>query len=145
MVTDFSIITQIKEVKQQKEELSKREAELSKPMLNDISFISELYEWFNEINEQRDCPPRRGCARLKKQFIFIVLFLYSPRTLSGGEIRRGVRDALAQVLSFKSPTGVSNLCTDIMFLYNNYKDFSSEVEHIYTEISSRLKSKEPID
>ena len=141
MVIDFLVISELESIREKKRRLSERESELSLPKLQDISLIPALYEWFNEIQDNRDCPARRGCARLKKQFIFIVMFLYSPSTLAGGKIGNGIRDAISEVLEFKSPTGVSNLCVDVTFLYDTYPDFSRDIEYLYTEIVNRLKVK----
>ena len=67
------------------------------------------------------------------------MFLYSPGTLAGGKIGKGIRDALAKVLGFKAPTAISNLCTDVMFLYSNYKDFRRDINCIYVQILERFK------
>lgn len=139
MIIDFLVISELKTIREKKRRLSEQEAELSVPRICDISLIPMLYDWFNEIQDNRNCPARKGCARLKKQFIFIILFLYSPSTLAGGKIGNGIREAISDVLEFKSPTGVSNLCADVTFLHDNYKDFQSDIEYIYTEIVNRLK------
>ena len=48
---------------------------------------------------------------------------------------------LARILGFKSPTGISNLYVNVMFNYNNYKDYRTDINYLYTEIINRLKIK----
>lgn len=141
MVQEFSIISELKSLREQKSRLSEREYELSTPKLISLEYIPMIYEWFCELVGNCGAPERRAGVRFRKQFIFIVLFLYSPSTLAGGKIAKGIRDILADILGFKSPTGVSNLCTDVTFLYNNYKDYRQSTDCLYTEIINRLKIK----
>ncbi|WP_433804905.1 hypothetical protein [Bacteroides sp. KG122] len=48
---------------------------------------------------------------------------------------------MAETLGFKSPTGISNLCTNMMFNYCNYKNYRTDIDGIYTDILNRLKAK----
>lgn len=136
----FSEIAEIKSIREQKSRLSEREKELTEPMLTDLNMIGQLYEWFKEILVSRNCPGRVDSVTQRKKFIFIVLYLYSPSTLAGGKIAVGLRDYLAITLGLKAPTGISNLCTNIMFLYDNYKNYRKDIEWIFTEITKRIKS-----
>ena len=38
-------------------------------------------------------------------------------------------------------TGISNLCVDVTFYYNNYKDYRADIDYLYTEIINRLRFK----
>ena len=61
--------------------------------------------------------------------------------MAGGKIAKGIRDILADILGFKSPTGISNLYVNVTFNYNNYKDYRADIDYLYTEIVNRLKFK----
>ena len=141
MVKEFSVVSELKTIREQKSRLSERESELSIPKLTDLELISEIYKWFCELVRNCGLPERRAGIRFRKQFIYIIMFLYSPSTLAGGKIAPGLRDILAGLLGFKSPTGISNLCVDVTFYYDNYKVFRQDIEYLYTEIINRLKFK----
>ena len=57
MVNDFSIIEQIKLVKEKKEKLSRIEQNLSSPILTDKSLIPEIYELFKRVLSEQDFSP----------------------------------------------------------------------------------------
>lgn len=137
----FDKISELKHIREQKSKLSERESELTRPFLTDLSLIATLFVWFNEIQADRVCSPRVDSVIQRKKFIFIVLYLFSPSTLAGGKIANGLRIVLAEILGFKSPTAISNLCTDAVFLYSNYKDYRNDIDSLYGEIFKRLKIK----
>lgn len=139
MVKEFSSIVELKSIREQKSRLSERENELAEPMLTDLSMIPRIYEWFKDILSARDCPPRLESVTQRKKFLFIILFLYSPSTLAGGRLQNGVRAALRKVFPDIAPCVISNNIADITFIYQNYKDFRSDVEEIYEEIRRRLE------
>ena len=47
MAKEFSSISELKSIREQKSRLSERENELSTPVLTDLSLIQEIYVWFN--------------------------------------------------------------------------------------------------
>ena len=81
------------------------------------------------------------CITQRKKFLFIVLFLFSPSVLAGGRMPNGVRKSLEEVFRNVKPCTISNNLADVVFLYQQYKDFRQDIEYIYTEIVSRLKFK----
>lgn len=141
MVKEFSAVSELKSIREQKSRLSERERELIKPILKDLSLIPVIFGWYCELKGNCGLPERRAGAIFRRKFIFIILFLYSPSTLAGGKIAKGIRDILADILEFNSPTGISNLCVDVTFYYNNYKEYRADIEYLYTEILNRLKIK----
>ena len=129
------------EAVKQKSRLSERENELSRPFLSDYSLIPTLYAWFKEILANRDCPPNPESVNQRKKFLFIILFLYSPSVLAGGKMPDGLRDALCRMLGMNIGSTISKNCADVVFLYQNYKDFRQDIEYLYNQIVKRLKSK----
>lgn len=133
----FSRILEIKNIRELKTGLSKREAELIHPTLTDINLVGKLYEWYQEIlttgSEWRDNSLRR------KKFIFIVLYLYCPEALAGGRMKYGLREKIAEVLSISRSNSISNDINNIVFSYQVYKDYRQDVDNIYGEIMGRLK------
>lgn len=138
MVKEISSICEIKHIREQKSRLSERERELTQPILSDLELISKMYEHYTRFIEMPSA--RRAAVRYNQQFAFVMLFLYSPSSLAGGEIRRGgLRDKLADIMGFKSHTGVTKLCKDVMFNYNNYKIYRMEIDYIYTRLTEYVE------
>lgn len=141
MVKEFSVVSELKTIREQKSRLSERENELSAPVLSDLELIPVIYEWFKEVLSEMDFPPQVESITQRKKFLFIVLFLFSPSVLAGGRMPNGVRKTLEEVFPNVKPCTISNNLADVVFLYQQYKDFRQDIEYIYTEIVSRLKCK----
>ena len=141
MTKEFSSIMELKTIREQKSRLSEREQELSAPMLTDFSLILEIYAWFKEILSGMTCPPNPESVIQRKKFIFIILYLFSPSTLAGGKMTPGLRDDLAKVLGVNSKSTISDNCADVVFLYQNYVDFSEDITCLYGHILDRLENK----
>lgn len=135
----FSEISELKTIREQKSRLSEREAELTQPMLTNLSMVEVLYEWFKEILASRNCPPNIESVTQRKKFIFIVLYLYCPSALAGGKMVKGLREKLSEILGVKAPSTISNNISNVVFIYNQYKNFRRDVEWVYSGIVSRLK------
>lgn len=141
MVKEFSTISELKSIREQKSRLSERENELSVPMLTDLSVITEIYDLFCEIQGNRDCSGRNESAHIRKKFIFIILFLYAPSVLAGGRMPIGLRNAIADAVKISDITFISHNVETVVFMYQNYKDFRQDISYLYTEILNRLKFK----
>lgn len=140
MVKEFSAVSELKSIREQKSILSEREQELVKPLLSDLSLVSVLYDWFKDILESMGFPPRVDSPHQRKKFIFIILFLYSPSTLAGGRVSNKIREELSKVVSCY-PSYISHNIENVLFLFQQYKDFRQDIDYIYTEIVNRLKVK----
>lgn len=141
MVKEFSTISELKTIREQKSRLSERESELSAPILADLNLIKELYSWFCEINGERDCPGRNASVHQRKKFIFIVLFLYAPSVLAGGRMPIGLRDCIAEATGISDVTFISHNVETVVFMYQHDKHFRQGIDYLYSEIINRLKFK----
>ena len=144
MTKEFSSIIELKSIREQKSRITERENELASPELKDLTLIPKIYGWFKEILAGRDCPPNPESVTQRKKFLFIVLFLFTPSTLAGGRLPNGVRSALAEVMPDVSPCVISNNIADILFIYQNYNDFRSDIGEIYEKILGILREKNAI-
>jgi hypothetical protein len=134
----FSRIEEINAIRALKSELSEKERILTEPIMTDLDMISTLYMWFRDIVSEKEAF-RPGNVSLRKKFLFIVLYLYSPSSLAGGKIRNGLRKKITEVLGLASETTLSDNRNGLVFAYRMYKYFRQDVERIYTEIVNRLK------
>ena len=133
----FSVIADIEAIRHEKSRLSAREAELSRPLLHDLSLVGKVFRLFREAERACGTAGRVRGAESKQTFIFIVLFLYSPSSLAGGQIRRGLRDKIAETIG-NSVTLVSHY-KDTMFRYRHYKLYRENVDAIFCHVVSGLR------
>lgn len=141
MEFDFDKIIRLKEIRIEKSALSEKETSLSEPILRDRCMICGLYNLFKDALNEKGCPPRAESVTQRKKFIFIVLYLYAPSVLAGGKMPKGLREEICKALNFHSVSTISDNCSDIVFLYQNYSNFSSDVKDIFEYIMSRLDVK----
>ena len=83
-------IDRIVEIRKLKADLSGEETRLSSPVLDDFSLIDGIYDVFT-----RSVRNDRGVVILRKEFLFIVMYLYSPSTLAGGKMEKGLREKIS--------------------------------------------------
>ena len=83
---------------------------------------------------------RKLGAIQRKMFVFIIVLLYSPSTLAGGCLNRGVRDGLAYALKLNAPSAVSRICSDLIFSYQHYRDFRLDVDNKIALMEGKLRS-----
>ena len=133
MIKEFSVISELKSIREQKSRLSERELELSEPVLYNYSLIREIYEWFKEILSGLTFPPRDNSPIQRKKFIFIILFLYSPSTLAGGKMKVGLRDKIAEITGCTGSL-ISHNCEDVTFSINSI----SHIDKIFTVFTLKL-------
>ena len=141
MELNFNKIIRLRKIRIEKSELSEEENALTLPMLSDKTLNREVYKTFVEILNERGCPPNIDSVTQRKKFIFIILYLFSPSSLAGGKMAAGLREEMSKVLDIQSKSTISDNCADVVFLYQNYGDFSRDIEYLYTEIVNRLKIK----
>lgn len=141
MELDFNKIVRLKKINEEKKDLINEEKVLASPILTDRSLVKDIYSIFTDILNERGCPPCIESVTQRKKFIFIILYLFSPGTLAGGKILHGLRSEIADAIGKISGTSISNNCDDVVFLYQNYRDFSGDIEYLYTEILKRLRCK----
>lgn len=137
------IFNQINGIITTKEALKKLQGEyntLTLPLLHNTALLPNILHWYEETAPEMDTTSRDAKALHSQCFIFIVTMLYSPSTLAGGKLSLGLRSQLSQMLHFKSPTSISNIIPNLMFLYNNYKSYKQRIDTAFDYILNKLKS-----
>lgn len=127
-------IDRIVEIRKLKADLSGEETRLSSPVLDDFSLIDGIYDVFT-----RSVRNDRGVVMLRKEFLFIVMYLYSPSTLAGGKMEKGLREKIGEVLGIYGKTVISDNVSTLMLTYNVYAYFRSDVGHIFREVIKWLR------
>lgn len=142
MGNNFFRIKELLSVHQQKEELERKEIELSIPVLTNLEYVPEIYDWFCEFAGYEEHANLRVDDKL--QFLFIMEIFYTPISLTGCRTVGGFRRVLTWVLGYKSRTIVSNYQKCLLTNYYNYRKFREQVEARYSAIYNRLKEREMI-
>lgn len=140
MPIDFRKIVELKKTREDIANLVEYERGLSRPVLKDFSLVEVMYRIFKDILSQRDCAPDIESVTQRKKFVFITLYLFCPGVLIGGCMPKGLRKALSMTLGVRSGTSISNDCDDVVFLYQNYKDFCEDTDSLFDEILRRLEA-----
>ena len=109
--------------------------EALKPRLSDTSLIGEMYEHFRNFIKSLG---KSHHSERRREFMFIIAYLYCPSVLIGGSMPRGFRGILKDLLHVESPSAISNYTADLFFLYNHYKDFREIVEGAYNYMSQAM-------
>lgn len=136
MTKEFSSIIELRAIREEKSRLSERENELARPMLTDLDMIPIVFGWFKDLTKGL---PKRNKSILIKEFIFIILFLYSPGTLAGGKMKGGVREVLGEVLGIVGKSSISDKIGIITFYWRTYKYFRQDLNAIYPAIVEKLR------
>ena len=105
--------------------------------LNDLSLIPYIYKWYRDCAaENKFSSDRRN--NNYKQFIFIILLLYSPASLFGGKIRNDLRTSIADLLHLRANTIVYHMRDRVVVWIGTYKIFADEVAIAYEDIMMHL-------
>ncbi|MCI2145824.1 MAG: hypothetical protein LKK08_06210 [Bacteroidales bacterium] len=121
-------------------ELTCRNKTLAEPVLTDMSKIPELWKLFQEILAERGNGEKIKGTYDRDKFLLIVVLLYSPATLSGEKMGKGLRDVLAECFGLNAPSAISDNVRDVIFLWENYSSFRDDVKYIWSEIKKRQVS-----
>lgn len=106
--------------------------ELAKsPKLKDLSLIPKIYEVFEEM--------KGGNVTVndRKEFIFVVVYLYSPYKFFGGKMPQDMRNIISRTTNVDSAY-ISRICTELIILYTTYKDFRNAVDELLRNIQQTI-------
>lgn len=130
-------IDNIQEIKELRQRLEGLEYRILKPILTDLNHIPMLYEWYKGIADDKTILHRAKSSEYKQAFLYAVLMLYCPRSISGGSLIYGLRQKLA-ILFDLSPAHISNLIKDISFHYKKYSEFRNECDKVLSEFQDGI-------
>jgi len=106
-----------------------------KPKLNDVSLIPRLYEWYCQCADKFGFKTDKNGR--KKQFVFIVLIYFSPASIFGGEVRKELRNAIADIFGIKG-IGIYRMRDNAVAWQSTYKTFAAETDKAYRHIDALL-------
>lgn len=102
------------------------------PKLKDLNLIPKIYKVFEELkgNEIK--------VNDRKEFIFVVIYLYSPNKFFGGKMPQGLRRAITKAAKVTCASVISATCTELMVLYTTYSDFRQGVDNLINAVLEKL-------
>ena len=102
------------------------------PRLKDLSLIPKIYEIFEQIKG------KEIKVNDRKEFIFVIIYLYSPNKFFGGKMPQGLRRAIAKTTRATCASVISATCTELMVLYTAYSDFRLGVDNLMNAVLETL-------
>ena len=98
------------------------------PKLKDLNLIPKIYKVFEELKG------KEIKVNDRKEFIFVVIYLYSPNKFFGGKMQQGLRRAITKATKVTCASVISATCTELMVLYTTYSDFRQGVDELMNKI-----------
>ena len=103
------------------------------PRLKDLNLIPRVYEIFKGVKGDDF-----NTINARKQFIFVVIYLYAPCRFFGGKMPKGLRNEISRASGVSCANTISNSCTELMVLYTAYSDFRQDVDEILNAVIEAL-------
>lgn len=130
------IIDTIKKIEQARTALREAFAfneSVTYPKLNDLALIPQIYELFEKM--------KGGKIKVndRKEFIFVVIYLYAPNKFFGGKMPQGLRRAITKATKVSCASVISVTCTELLVLYTTYQDFRHNVDELLMKTMNALK------
>ena len=102
------------------------------PRLKDFSLIPKIYEIFEQMKG------KEIKVNDRKEFVFVVIYLYSPNKFFGGKMPQGLRRAITKATKITCANVISVTCTELMVLYTTYSDFRRGVDNLMNAVLETL-------
>lgn len=112
-------------------------AEAFAPRLTDMSLIEKIHQMY--VTFARESGFSADGTDNNKQFLFLILWLYSPASLMGGKINKHLRRVIASALGINADTALYKMRSTSVSWYETYQEFRREcnltLEHIEKHMS----------
>ena len=103
------------------------------PRLKDLSLIPKIYEIFEQMKG------KEIKVNDRKEFVFVIIYLYSPNKFFGGKMPQGLRRAITKATKITCANVISVTCTELMVLYTTYSDFRRGVDELMQAVLQKLE------
>ena len=103
------------------------------PRLKDLSLIPKIYEIFEQMKG------KEIKVNDRKEFVFVIIYLYSPNKFFGGKMPQGLRRAITKATKITCANVISVTCTELMVLYTTYSDFRHGVDELMQAVLNKLE------
>lgn len=130
------IIETIKKIEKSRTSLRQAIADnelATSPRLKDLNLIPKIYRVFENVKG------KGITVNDRKEFIFVVIYLYSPNKFFGGKMPQGLRRAITKATKVTCASVISATCTELMVLYTTYSDFRQGVDELLRVVLEKLE------
>jgi len=111
-------------------------AQVFAPRMKDLSLIVAIHDRYVEIAAESGF--KADGTSNNKQFLFIVLYLYSPASLLGGRINKELRSSIATALGISASTALYKMRSTSVSWYETYPEFRNECNLALEKIDAYL-------
>ncbi len=105
------------------------------PKMKDLSLVPKIYKLFEEIKGANITTNNR------KEFIFVIIYLYCPNKFFGGKMPQGLRRVIAKTVGVTCGSVISATCTELLILYTTYEDFRQGVDELLDDAITLVSHK----
>lgn len=127
-------ITDIRELTAERERLDQKIADMSAPILTDVSLLSVVYDAYLRVFREMGREDEVNLSNNRRKFVLVAFYLYIPAVLAGVYSRKsGLRRKILELFNLTSPPLLVHDCAVVTTLYRVYADFRRDVNLIYAE------------
>ena len=130
------------EAKKINERLNKELERRSKPKIENVDLVNAVFKAFCDTLNLDDTVIRKDKEKVRV-FVLLCVWLFSPISLVGEQIRRGVRPRIAKIFEYHE-TNISNILRTSLNDYHFNKRFHLLVNDTYNDFLEELKRKDII-
>ena len=114
-------------------------SEVFRARLGDLGMIEKIHGWY--IETARENHFSADGTTNNKQFVFVILNLFSPASLFGGGINKQLRRTIAAALGINASTAIYKMRSTAVNWYNIYPKFRGECNVAISEVERTLREK----
>lgn len=131
-------VSEIYSIESKIKALQEKRKVLIDPALSDLSLLEEIYNLTDTFYFLAQLSKKDVAQR----FIFLSMLLYSPASIVGYPLAKGLRGRLSKVLGYKSDTAVSNNLVSATDAYNIYSEYRESIGKLYEYVTKKMKEKD---
>lgn len=139
MVNPATKINRLFQLRRDKAYLEKEEGRLSEPIESNIEWLGNCHDVYEKALLEINPKANPKSVKSRKKFLFVTLYVFSPGALVGKKLRVGLRDKICEVFGDVSPSTISHLVENLVFLYSNYSSFKRDADYIANAVIRFLK------
>lgn len=131
-------LSALKSLRGQHSEIENLIKELSRPVISDLSLLPQIYDIYTDYMREQNRGDDVRTVSNRKKFLMAVLYLYSPASLVGERMHRGLRKKISEVFGLATSSPISDNSVGLIIQYNAYSDFRTDVNGFLSAIATRM-------